>query len=152
MRCPRCSTENPPEYRFCGMCGNPLENLAEADHQVKARSEPAPRQEKVPPAQRPISGPSFLGLSNEPARGSFGEPSRDVNYLLDESEVPRRTYWRFTLIMIILLILGGLARLEYIQSGKAWVAPWSKQRPSKPIQASQPEQPPQSAPANPGQA
>lgn len=152
MHCPRCSSENPPEYRFCGMCGHSLDKPAEAQDEVRPLA-PAARREKPPSNQHIISGPSFLGLNQEAAQSSFGEPSRDVQYLLDEEDVqPKRTYWRFTLLVVMLLICGGLGWLEYSQSGKAWIAPWLKQQPKTPVQASQPQSPLPSAPANGQQA
>ena len=138
MRCPRCNSENPPEYRFCGMCGTPLDRSLEGSLRA---SEPAGEHLRKSEAQESLSGPSFLGLSG-PSRGS-----EDVTYLFEE-EQPRRSYWRFILLLLILGIVGSLGWLEYNRSGKAWVAPWAHQQPTTPEQASQqPPQPPVSPPA-----
>lgn len=142
MRCTRCQSENPPEYRFCGMCGTPLDKT-ETSTPVRSGEAARPEQpsRKSEPAPQGLSGPSFLGLGSEPAR----ESSDDVTYLL-EDEQPRRTYWRFTLLLLIVAIAGGLIWLQYRGSG-GWVAPWANQKPSTPIQASQPpaEQQPQTS-------
>ena len=144
MRCPRCSSENPPEYRFCGMCGTPLDKTGEGS--VRS-TEPPPAHERVrrtePPPQSPqsLSGPSFLGLSGPP-RGT-----EDVTYLFEE-EQPKRTYWRFVLLLLILGVVGGLAWVRYTGSGRSWIASWVNQRPTAPVQAVQ--QPPTST--APGQA
>lgn len=157
MRCPECATDNPPEYRFCGMCGTPLDKPApvptSGDNGASRRAEneastvnatriaeaerPSPPR-TPPPAPQTLSGPSFLGLSSEPPRSNLSTSSQDFKYLL-EDEQPKRTYWRFTLILIILCGLGYLGWLEYSRAGKGWVAPWSKERPQNPVQASQPQ-------------
>lgn len=156
MRCPECASDNPPEYRFCGMCGTPLDKPASVgsagDNGANRRAEnqasavnatriaeaehPSPRSTPAPP--QTLSGPSFLGLSSEPPRTNLSSSSQDFKYLL-EDEQPKRTYWRFTLILLILCGLGYLGWLEYSRSGKGWVAPWSKERPQSPVQASQPQ-------------
>ncbi len=141
MRCPRCSSENPPEYRFCGMCGTPLDKAGEGS--VRSAEPPAANERMRPtePAPQPpqsVSGPSFLGLSG-PARGT-----EDVTYLFDE-EQPTRTYWRFVLLLLILGVVGGLAWLRYTGSGRSWLASWVNQRPTAPVQAVQ-QPPPATAP------
>lgn len=138
MHCPRCNSENPPEYRFCGMCGTPLDKPAEGTVRSAEPVRPVerPRQpEPAPPPSSSLSGPSFLGLS-QPARGT-----EDVTYLFEE-EQPRRTYWRFILLLLILGVVGGLAYLQFVRSGKSWTAPWANQKPTTPEQASQPTPPP----------
>ncbi|HET7206900.1 MAG TPA: zinc-ribbon domain-containing protein [Terriglobales bacterium] len=140
MRCPRCTSENPPEYRFCGMCGTPLDKpLADQPAPTRAAEPVRPAEPpRVEPASSSISGPSFLGLSGEPQqRGT----SRDVSYLLDD-EQPKRTYWRFITLLIIIGVVGGLGWLQYKHAGKGWTPPWENQKPTTPVQASQtpPEQ------------
>lgn len=142
MRCPRCNSENPPEYRFCGMCGTPLdqasEGAARSNEPVAVTDRPR-RSEPAPPPSQSLSGPSFLGLGSEPAR-----PSEDVTYLFEE-EQPKRTYWRFILLLLVLGAVGGLFWLQYTRSGKSWVAPWAHQQPATPEQASQQPPPPAAA-------
>ena len=214
MRCPQCASENPADYRFCGLCGTPLEKPAPVGEPVtrpasprpeepvtvpadeilarvekfrpKSRSnggssllglndtEAAPRrtEEKlnprsdrapfdlppeppkpVEPASKPvewgahrepppsstISGPSFLGLGAEPARGGHGDTSHDLTYLFDEDEQPRRSFGRFIGILLVLAVLGGLGYLQYKRSGGSWTPPWAKGPAQTPIQASQPQ-------------
>jgi Sel1 repeat len=90
MRCNRCGNDNPPENRFCGMCGATLlsppvppatvvpetqtRRAASAGAAIPspvitapARTQEAPRPVAPAPNHEPsISGPSFLGL-NDPA-------------------------------------------------------------------------------------
>jgi zinc ribbon protein/Sel1 repeat-containing protein len=137
--CPKCRNDNPADYRFCGMCGTPLDKPATASEpggstRTVELSGLRERSSEPPP---PVSGPSFLGLNDAPSRIGYGDSSRDVTYLF-EDEQPRRTYWRFTLVLIILLGCAGLGWLEYTRSGKSWTAPWSKGPAESPIQASQP--------------
>jgi Double zinc ribbon len=200
VRCPQCASENPSDYRFCGMCGTPLENAApvaeprstgskaqesvtvpadeilvrverfkpksrsnggtsllglnDAEPPVvdrRAKEPPAARSDRVEPPAKPvewgahretpasstISGPSFLGLGGEPVRGGYGETSRDLNYLFEEDEEPKRSYGRFIGILLVLAILGGLGYLQYKRSGGSWTPPWAKGPAQTPIQASQ---------------
>jgi hypothetical protein len=151
--CPKCRNDNPADYRFCGMCGTPLEKPATApDSGGSSRpAELSGPRERPSSAQPPLSGPSFLGLGDESSRSGYGSSSRDVTYLF-EDEQPRRTYWRFTLVLLILIAFAGLGWLEYTRSGKSWTAPWSKGPAQTPIQASQPAPPEQNqAPPAPSQ-
>ncbi|HZQ20789.1 MAG TPA: zinc-ribbon domain-containing protein, partial [Terriglobales bacterium] len=170
MRCPQCGSDNPPEYRFCGMCGTPLakkeapvpepvsvrqergQEAVEPARRVEAIEPPA-RVERVQPERRlepvssSLSGPSFLGLGGEPVHGN-GRSDSDVSYLFDDEEArPRRTYWRFTVLLTLLIVIGGLVYLQYRKGGKSWVAPWSNGPAQTPVQASQAEQ--QNPPAQP---
>lgn len=144
VRCPRCNSENPSEYRFCGMCGTPLDKPGEAPVRSAEPVRPAERirqPEPAPPPTSTLSGPSFLGLS-QPSRGN-----EDVTYLFEE-EQPKRTYWRFLLLMLILAVVGGLGYLQYKRSGNSWTAPWANQKPTTPEQASQQPPPPTTPPEN----
>lgn len=164
MRCPQCGSDNPPEYRFCGMCGTTLakkDTLVPESVSVRHETEreahpPAPRIERietkprvepVEPERRPepvsssLSGPSFLGLGSEPVHGN-GTSDSDVSYLFDDEDArPRRTYWRFTVLLLLVIVIGGLVYLQYRKEGKSWTAPWSNGPAQTPAQASQPEQP-----------
>jgi hypothetical protein len=139
VRCPECATENPPDYRFCGMCGTPLAKSepvsAAAGHAAAGRSSHAPSRPSPPPTS--LSGPSFLGLSGDGSADGGTRSSRDLDYLF-EDEQPKRTYWRFALLVVILAVIGGLGWLQYKRSGKAWVAPWSSEVSKTPVEASQP--------------
>jgi hypothetical protein len=159
VRCPQCASDNPPEYRFCGMCGTPLgkretplREPVSVRHDTAAENlrEPAPRTEPLRPERHPepvssLSGPSFLGLGGEPARGN-GRSDSDISYLFDDEDVrPRRTYWRFMLLLLIVAVIGGLVYLQYAKEGKSWTAPWARQQPTTPVQASQTDQQNQAA-------
>ena len=85
VRCPGCSYENNPFYRYCGMCGSPLKAgdaplPPEPVQPLAAKiSEPmrAPAPPPAPPAPEPprkttpitINGFSILGLSDDPGLG-----------------------------------------------------------------------------------
>jgi hypothetical protein len=126
--CFRCGEKNPDSYRFCGMCGGPLQSAKPAGGSDPARAaEPPPKQSSAPapesragnfpfshaerlskaaPSERvpPISGPSMLGL-NEPSLDSLREKafsSADETYF--EPEAPRP----WGKILLTLVILGGL--------------------------------------------
>ena len=106
--CPRCGSENPFDNRFCGKCGIPLlqpkpaEPVAAVETVVAARANgsqhPSSRAERDTEVEQTISGPSFLGLSDEPDLSS--------SYLLDE-ETPR-SHWGVYLFLIVLVATGGL--------------------------------------------
>jgi hypothetical protein len=150
IRCDQCGHENNPLYRFCGMCGAPLAASAPA---VQSRpmpsftpaARPLPRNDPprparpAPPPQEswPVSGPSFLGLADEPA-----SPSRNVDYLLEDDDRPRRTYGR---AISILLILAGFAAFLYYQwrgDGGSLSRLWSRVTPQTAAPAAQPTPPP----------
>jgi len=149
--CPKCRNDNPADYRFCGMCGTPLDKPAAGSEPGSTRrGELSGLRERTSDTRSPVSGPSFLGLNDVPSGTGYGDSSRDVTYLF-EDERPRRTYWRFTLVLIILLGFAGLGWLEYTRSGKSWTAPWSTGPAQSPIQAGQqaPQEQDQAAPTQP---
>jgi len=110
VRCEKCGYENFPQHRYCGMCA------AELRLPGPGGSQPAPSPSRVPlppissrPVSQPspptrntreeviaqkVSGPSFLGLGNEPA------DSRSVSYLL-EDETPQHRGRNLILIVLI---------------------------------------------------
>jgi len=105
VKCEKCGYENFPQHRFCGMCA------AELRIPTAAGAQPAPAPKRVPPPTLPpprqnvpasVSGPSFLGLANEPA-----EPRRSVSYLLEDE--PEPSHWGRYLGLILLAgaIAGG---------------------------------------------
>lgn len=88
LRCEQCGHENDSRYRFCGMCGAKLplpvrENAA-------SRTDPAAPE----PSARRVSGPSFLGLADE--------PSDPVSYLL-EDETTTRNWGRSVVVLVVFL-------------------------------------------------
>ena len=104
MICPNCREDNAPTFRFCGMCGTPLEprrqpgapaldpmsafpasaaqRVAGADPTVRLAGAPSvtPSNETRPAnrAVPPISGPSMLGLNQPSVNQSTPSPSRPV--------------------------------------------------------------------------
>src|SRR5271168_610470 len=91
LRCEQCGHENDSRYRFCGMCGAKLP--------LPARQNTAPRADPEAPAApaRPVSGPSFLGLADE--------PTDPVSYLLeDEASTSHRGRY-----LVLAVLFAGVA-------------------------------------------
>lgn len=128
-RCNQCGYENGPNYRFCGMCGAPLQTSEPA----KATAPP-----RTPEKPAPVSGPSFLGLADE--------PSRNLDYLLEDDE-PRSGHWRLYLALIILIVAGAVIGFRWWRYG----FPWAGLRPAAAQSAQQTNQavapPAETAPA-----
>jgi hypothetical protein len=99
LRCEQCGHENDARYRFCGMCGAKLP-LPVRESAVPRTDPPDPE----PPAARLASGPSFLGLADEPA-----DP---VSYLLEDEPAPHRGRY---LIVGILLVGAAVAAWHWRQ-------------------------------------
>jgi hypothetical protein len=135
--CFGCGEKNPDSYRFCGMCGGPLQAAKPSSGSDPARAaEPPPEQSsppapesrsenfpfsraerlaKVAPSERvpPISGPSMLGL-NEPSLDSLREKafsSADETYFEPEARGP--AWKRIFMTLVILGALGGAAWWAY---------------------------------------
>jgi hypothetical protein len=154
VRCPRCGNENPETNRFCGMCGATMLQAPAgvgADSQspvVASAARPASAQstgdtaraDRTPRAAAPaeespmISGPSFLGL-NEPAprkSGSLsidprGASSRNVDYLLDDEDEPRRGgAGKYVLILVALALAVGMGYLRWRGQIQGWLGSDSK--------------------------
>ena len=132
MICPNCREDNPPTFRFCGMCGTSLEPRRPAGAPViSAASAVPPKITKAPeplrppvvenetrPANKtipPISGPSMLGLNQPgPNQPSPNQPSMDS--LRDrafsgfdsffEPEQPKTGGRRILLLVALLVALG----------------------------------------------
>lgn len=129
MICFRCGEKNPDSYRFCGMCGGPLQATKATESSDAVPPSPSPAEVKAVPAVTnrsetfplsraeriakraatetvtPIGGPSLLGL-NEPSLDSLRDKafsSADETYF--EPEVRRPVWMR---IFTILVILGGV--------------------------------------------
>src|SRR5712692_6067572 len=100
VRCGECGHENNPQYLFCGMCG------ARLRFSPPAAAEP-PR-ETVQPR---VSGPSFLGLADEPAR--------NVAYLLEDEP---RSHGRVFVALLLLLVTAGFLVWHWRRDGYPWAA------------------------------
>jgi len=101
VKCEKCGYENFPQHRYCGMCA------AELRLPAPAGAQPAPPPTRVPSPAAPkevvaqqVSGPSFLGLANEPAE------TRSVSYLLEDEPPSHRGR---NLILILVMIAGVAA-------------------------------------------
>jgi TPR repeat protein len=111
VKCEKCGYENFPQHRYCGMCAAELRLPGVGTQPAPPPRVPAPAvpqytasryKETVTPAKeadpQPLSGPSFLGLGDEPSEKSVG-------YLL-EDDTPRH-YGRN--VILILLMAGVVA-------------------------------------------
>jgi hypothetical protein len=145
VRCPRCGNENQTTNRFCGMCGATLLPPPAASEEALAQKVPA--QAAAPPAtsapqaaprtsapisdESPvISGPSFLGL-NEPAPSKrtraglsldSGRSSRNLDYLLEDDEEPKRGgAGKWILMLVALALAVGFGYLRWKDQGFSWL-------------------------------
>jgi hypothetical protein len=107
VKCEKCGYENFPQHRFCGMCAAELRipGPGETQPTPPPRRIPAPagpQAKQVPPPKQnvptTVSGPSFLGLANEPAE------SRSVSYLLEDEPEPHRGRY-----LLLILLVGAIA-------------------------------------------
>lgn len=96
-RCDQCGHESDTRYRFCGMCGAKLPAPAPPPPPSREETVSPPLSRQESPATRPVSGPSFLGLADEPASS--------VTYLLEDEL--SESHWGRTLVL--LLFIAGLA-------------------------------------------
>lgn len=158
IRCDQCGHENNPLYRFCGMCGAPLAAPAPQSRPMPSftpAARPLPRNDPprparpAPPPQEswPVSGPSFLGLADEPA-----SPSRNVDYLLDDDDRPRRTYGRAFFILLILAGFGAFLYYQWRGDSGSLARLWSRVNPQSAAPAppaAQPTPPPIAPEASP---
>ena len=134
VKCENCCYENFPQHRFCGMCAAELRLPGPAGTQPGPPPAPmaAPTPRRVPAqtvtsprvkdaAEPPVSGPSFLGLGNEPTE------TRSVSYLLEDEPPSHRGKYVFALLLLLvaLAIVGWhwrediVSRLSLILGGKA---------------------------------
>ena len=136
VKCEQCGYENFPQHRFCGMCAAELRLPGPPGSEPGATPAPAPR--RIPVAapvaapraavgprikeavQEPVSGPSFLGLGNEPAE------TRNLSYLLEDEPPRHRGKYVFALLLLVvaLAIVGWhwredlVSRLSLMLGGK----------------------------------
>lgn len=130
-RCEKCGHENTQNHRFCGMCGAPLEPAAAAKTQT----------EIIQPARRdplPVSGPSFLGLAEE--------PRSNVDYLLEDEEA-HTSHWRLYAALALLLLAGAVLWMRWQKNGYPWAPPSTAVAPSVPA-PSESQAPPPAAESN----
>jgi len=115
VKCEKCGYENFPQHRYCGMCAAPLRIPGVA----APPPTPPPALTPVPPAQhaaakqqeraatplkeaapRQVSGPSFLGLGQEPAE------DKSFSYLFEDETPSHRGR---NLVAILLLAVAAAA-------------------------------------------
>ena len=112
VKCEKCGYENFPQHRYCGMCASPLRipgvpatQPPPAPTGLPPVQHAAPKYEErpaTPPkeaALRQVSGPSFLGLGQEPAE------DKSFSYLF-EDETPSH---RGRNVILILLLAAAAA-------------------------------------------
>ncbi|HXM23783.1 MAG TPA: hypothetical protein VN948_21170 [Terriglobales bacterium] len=113
VRCEKCGYENFPQHRFCGMCAAELRLPGPGGAQPvpppkRVPSSAVPPPAVLPPAVPPpkeivpqqVSGPSFLGLGNEPS------DARSFSYLL-EDESPSHRGRNLILILLIAAVAAA---------------------------------------------
>jgi hypothetical protein len=118
--CTHCGYENSEHYRFCGMCGAVLP--APEKQPVSASTISAePVRRPSPPAVTPapldrvadVSGPSFLGLSEQ--------PKNDVEYLLQDEESHDAGRRRMYAALLLLVVAGILVLWQSRRGGLSWL-------------------------------
>jgi hypothetical protein len=126
VRCPSCGEENPPQYRFCGMCGKPVNASTATAPQTTAPIPPAPVKTISSPVAKepasrvkveediPFNGPSFLGLSGS------GSTDQHAGYLLDDEEENSVGHRRMYLALLILVIAAGMLGWRWYYGGFPW--------------------------------
>ena len=112
IKCEKCGYENFPQHRYCGMCAaelripgvpapapaSPPQRVSTAAVSPPKTAVPLPKEKETVPQQ--VSGPSFLGLGNEPAE------NRSFSYLL-EDETPSHRGRNVILILLIAAVAGA---------------------------------------------
>jgi hypothetical protein len=114
VRCEQCGHESDMRYRFCGMCGAKLPPPPSSPPKPVAAK--APSEEPV----RRVSGPSFLGLADE--------PTSSVSYLLEDEL--SESHWGRWLILVIILAGVGAAAWHWRSEVRAYVVARLAPRPS----------------------
>jgi len=125
VRCDQCGHESDPRYRFCGMCG------AKLPPPPAATAEPIAAKPVREEPMRQVSGPSFLGLAEE--------PSSSVTYLLEDEM--SESHWGRTVVLLIILAALGAAGWHWRGNVRAYVVARLAQHPntnSQPDQSSYP--------------
>ena len=139
MTCPNCGEENSSAFRFCGMCGTPLESQPPtpspvADAQAPARlvetrrSEPRhapilnnapaqPAKPQPPKSVTAIAGPSLLGLGQDSGTQPDVETLRQKSFSgVDsflEPEEQASSGRRVFLLLVLLVALGAAGWWTY---------------------------------------
>jgi hypothetical protein len=105
IRCDQCGYESDSRYRFCGMCGAKLPLPPSPGSEASVAR---PEREET---NRPLSAPSFLGLSEE--------PTSSVTYLLEDEL--STSHWKRSLVLILFLAVLGIAAWHWRTALRAYV-------------------------------
>jgi hypothetical protein len=138
VQCTDCGYENPAEHRFCGMCGRALPQPVRVAPQTTHIEEPiehytpdmldrhalvSERLRATPErSETSISGPSFLGLGDQPSAPEF-------SYLLEDE--PGTGPGRVLLALVIVIAVAAVGWWEVRQHGGM---PWLTSMLRKPKQ------------------
>jgi hypothetical protein len=115
--CPKCSEVNSADFRFCGMCGTPLD-LAPASrrpsdsHSSQVTTTPLPNRPLVAPQSQPLSRPSASEISpnptsaNQVSMDSLRERAFSGLDSFSEAERTSTSPRRIVLLVMLLAALG----------------------------------------------
>lgn len=121
--CPACGHVNPPEQRFCGMCGAGLtETLLDEQRAL------SPTENGRPPAYLPESSAETGAVMEPPAESSHyfldqrhHEAYPDDGHMMFESVEPRFSYGHRVLIGLVLAIAIGVLAYMAWRGGQSGV-------------------------------
>ena len=134
VKCAQCGYDNSPEYRFCGMCGTSLAQAkpAEVPSPTQQRMQISEEQRAAEESAGPVSGPSFLGLTDSPE----SDPS---SYLLEDDQ-PRGRGGLLVFCLFAIAIFAGIGYLEWrtIQNGRLSIPFISKPAAEQPAKTTAP--------------
>src|SRR5216683_3054952 len=131
VRCDQCGHENSPHYTFCGMCGAALRPSSPVAEE--------PPLERVRPVRPVVSGPSILGLGEEPTHNN-------VDYLLEDEP---SGHGRMFLALVLLLITAGFLVWHWRRDVYPWAGLWLRQLTARVTQTASPPAAPAASPAEP---
>jgi len=113
VRCQECGHESDAQYRFCGMCGSRLPELQNPEKPKRPSNESAPA--------RAVSGPSFLGLADEPVSS--------VTYLLEDDQ--SSAHWGRRIFALLFLAALATAAWHWREPLRVWAVNYVR-RPASP--------------------
>lgn len=145
IRCPKCGYSNDAEFRFCGMCGAPLNR--QYDEPIRPKPKPTPPPASPPPAKETVATATapppprrayrdesrltlpridVEGRDYSPVNGpSFLglDPSRSPSeeaqqYLLEDEESTGRG--KFLIGLVLVLAIGGGLFWQWQHEGYPW--------------------------------
>jgi hypothetical protein len=154
VKCEKCGYENFPQHRYCGMCAAALRlpDAAGAQPTTTPARVPSPavpeyaapkyKEEAISPPKevvsRQVSGPSFLGLGDEPAE------DQSVSYLLEDETGGHRGR---NLILILLMAAVAAAAWYWRQDLRVVADRFLNPQPAAKVGAADNQAPNSPAPA-----